>query len=291
MFSLLNRAIADIRYALEIPISLGDESDLNLYNSLANVYFDLLRVEAAEGASKERLDELRALGSEATQRAYLDSSPFVIETYVKDLLHRAEAGFERRTEFIVEALGVLFGPGERESSVRVPVLGTLADRALSLLFAAEVDTRPSAVAGPVGALCEAWRALARARDDCGSFSLDLVTPSMATEALAALERPEVGGNMLVLRLRFDLLAVARPFAFGEQVEVMEQLQATLNRLPAQSRLEDAILLYQVERAQEGDRVFRELRKLWKETKRSYMSQSDCDGYGPATRVSCRWFTP
>ena len=71
--------------------------------------------------------------------------------------------------------------------------------------------------------------------------------------------------MQVIRLTYDLTCAQEPFAFDKQLELLEQLVATDYRLPAQLRLEYAILLFQNGRPQEGDRIFRELRRLWKES--------------------------
>ncbi len=71
---LLRQAIEDIRYALEfIEYTPASESNLNLYNSLANAYFDLAQAEAAVGATQQRLIELRNLGNDATRRAYAEN--------------------------------------------------------------------------------------------------------------------------------------------------------------------------------------------------------------------------
>ena len=52
---LLKKAIEDIDYALKsIQYTEGSDSDLNLYNSLANAYLDLAEVEVSIGASLEQ---------------------------------------------------------------------------------------------------------------------------------------------------------------------------------------------------------------------------------------------
>src|SRR6185312_4000063 len=69
--ALLERAIKDIRYALEnIPATSASESDLNLYNSLSHAYQDLAEEELSGGAKIEHIAQLRTLAHEATQQAY-----------------------------------------------------------------------------------------------------------------------------------------------------------------------------------------------------------------------------
>ncbi len=70
--------------------------------------------------------------------------------------------------------------------------------------------------------------------------------------------------MQVLRLRYDLGALCFPNDFKQQLELVEQLQATNYRITPQLRLEYAILLFQNGRPLEGEKVFRFLRQLWKE---------------------------
>jgi hypothetical protein len=58
--ALLERAVRDIRYALEnIPTTPNGETDINLYNSLAHAYQDLAEEEISRGATAERVAELR----------------------------------------------------------------------------------------------------------------------------------------------------------------------------------------------------------------------------------------
>ena len=71
---LLERAVADIRYALEnIPATADGETDLNLYNSLAHAYQDLLEEEAARGAGTERIAEAESAGH--TTRRFVRFAP------------------------------------------------------------------------------------------------------------------------------------------------------------------------------------------------------------------------
>jgi len=266
---LLSKAIDDINYALTmIDYTPGSESNLNLYNSLANAYLDLAAVETVRGASRERIAELRRLANEATRRAYEESpsNSFVLETYVKNLLHQAEETPARAVELCVEALGVVLAATEsREGQYRLAQLGSLAEAALKVLFKHAPSGEARATKNAVDVLVQAWTILAAAGAGSLEGGLSGVPTERINEALSCLDQPEGKGNMQVLRLRFTLLTLSRPTGFQDQLQVLQQLRTTDPRLAPQLRLEYAILLFQVGRAAEGDREFRDLRQLWKET--------------------------
>jgi hypothetical protein len=135
---LLERAVGDIRYALEnIPATPGGEPDLNLYNSLALAYHDLEEEEIERGAGSERVTQLRSLAHEATQRAYRANpdNSFVIETYARSLLSDARAFPDRRAENALEVLNIVYAAIERDrSGQRRFNLDKLADTAMNLLL-------------------------------------------------------------------------------------------------------------------------------------------------------------
>ncbi len=144
--TLLERAVADIRYALEnIPAARGGESDLNLYNSLAHAYQDLVEEEIARGAEPERVNELRLQAHSATLSAYRadPDSSYVIETYARSLISDANAFPERRAENAVEVLNIIYAAMERDrAGQRRFNLGKLADTAVDMLLdiASQEDT-------------------------------------------------------------------------------------------------------------------------------------------------------
>lgn len=268
--ALLEKAIEDITYALTfIEYTASSESNLNLYNSLANAYFDLADAEAAAGASRQRLVELRELANDATRKAYSESptNSFVIETYVKNVLQAARDSPEQTIEYCIQALGILFSAlSSNEAAYRASRLGNLADRALELLFRQSPPQTP--VAEPTQALdvlVQAWTVLAEGSDSWSGMSLSDVPKENAERALGLLGHPAGRGNMQVMRLRLDLTCLVQPFAFKQQLEFVEQLQATDYRMTPQLRLEYAILLFQNGRALEGDKIFRSLRQLWRDS--------------------------
>ena len=265
--ALLKDAIEDINYVLtSIEYTPGSESNLNLFNSLANAYLDLADAESVARAPLERIIELRRLANDATRKAYAEdpTSSFVIETYVKNLL---EDSSEQAVERCIEALGILFAALiSNERAYRKSQLGNLADRALEILFkqapVAAQDIEPTR---PIDVLIKAWKMLAEGGNYGSGMALSGVPEANRARALDVLAHPSGRGNMQVIRLSYDLTCVGHPHAFKQQLEFVEQLQATDYRMSPQLRLEYAILLFLEGRAVEGDKIFRTLRQVWRES--------------------------
>lgn len=268
--ALLNRAIEDINYALSsIDYTPGSESNLNLYNSLANAYLDLADIEQARDAPRQQIDDLRRRANDATRRAYEESptNSYVIETYVKNLLGNARSSLGSAVECCVEALGILFSAiSANEGAYRKAQLGDLADKALEILFKqapkAAKDIEP---ASPIEVLTNAWILLAEGVDHHSGTALADIPQQNRVRALDALGHRTGQGNMQVIRLSYELTGATYPYDFRRQLEYLEQLQSTDYRATPQMRLEYGILLYQNNRPTEGDKVFRALRRLWKES--------------------------
>ena len=264
---LLSDAIEDIKYALEfIDYTPGSDSNLNLYNSLANAYLDLADLEAVIGTSRERIIELRRLANEATRKAYAEdpSNSFVIETYVKNLLDNTS---DDVVEHCIEALGILFATlVENEGSYRKSQLWILANRALEILFK-QVPTNIKTIepATALDVLIHAWMLLVDDSDHDSVMDLSGVPAESQLLALDALAHPAGQGNVQVIRLRYDLTCIVHPSEFGLQLELVEQLDATNSKMTSQLQLEYVILLFLKSRAVEGDKVFRALRRLWQKT--------------------------
>jgi hypothetical protein len=266
---LIGEAIEDLNYALlHIDFTPGAETNLNLLNSLAHAYFDLAEVEAASGAPRERILEIRRLANEATRRAY-DESPtnsFVIETYVKNLLHEARESPAQAVETCIEILGIISSAlTSKDSAYRESQLSTLADQALNILLQqTSPDLNRRQPRTPIDVLVLAWQALAENGGSPG-ISLADVPDANRAKALEVLAHDAGKGSTQVITLRYNLLCISHPFAFKQQLELVEQLQATNHKVAPQLRLEYAILLFQNGRAQEGDKTFRGLRHLWRES--------------------------
>jgi hypothetical protein len=268
--ALLNQAIEDINFALSsIEYTPGSESNLNLYNSLANAYLNLARVESTRGSPRERVTELQRLAKEATRRAYEESptNSYVVETYVKNLLGNAREFPGAAVEYCIEALGVLFSAiSSKAAAYRRTQLAELADQAVELLMKqAPVNARNAEPASATDVLVKAWLSLAEGVNYRSGIALSEIPEPSRTRALDVLNHPAGRGNMQVIRLSYDLACIGHPYAFRQQLELAEQLQATDYRMTPQLRLEYAMLLFQSSRAAEGDRIFRALRRLWRES--------------------------
>jgi tetratricopeptide (TPR) repeat protein len=266
---LLLAAIRDLIYAFtQIPFTPGTESNLNLLNSLARAYFDLADLADKMGKGRDAVRKIQALANEATKSAYQESptNPFVIERYVRNLLRSARDNPERTLEYCVDILGIVFSAlSSNDPEYRTPQLNNLAEQAFQLLL----QQAPTGAASrdpqnAVEVLVDAWRALAE-NDQLRSGSLAGIPEGSRERALKILGHPVAAGNVQALRLRYNLIAVGKPFAFTEQIKLLDQLDARRASTPPQLRLEYGILLFQTGRYLEGDKVFKELRKLWKES--------------------------
>ena len=267
---LLKLAAEDISYALHsIEEKPNDEPDAYLYNSLANAYFDLARVRAGQAAPSEELAELRKLASDATRHAYEQSpsSPYVIETHVKSLIASAEEASETAPGYCIEALEIVYAAiRDDRNELRRRALASLADRALAVLMQASTGShRQDKPGSPVGVLVSAWIALAAPTGGHAPDSLDEVPEAVLTEVLRTLDNPVAAGNAQVTRLRYQVLVAVTPLAFEPQLQALDLLIGLDYRLTPQFKLEYALLLFQQMRTDEGERQFKELRVLWRET--------------------------
>lgn len=272
---LLERAVIDVRYAIEfIKFAPGAETDLNLYNSLARCYLDLASAERDLGADQERIDELRRLARDATASAYaLDpANPYVVETYVSDLLQEAQIDKERSAENCVRALGVLFeslANGRYEE--RRKQLSALASESLRLLLQSSVAmvqlrSKSANLSTAVDVLVGAWLALygdgPTALDE---LSIEQVDVEKRRAALRILSHSAGAGSPQVVSLRYQLYALEHPYDYAKQMELLSTLDGLSAHMSPQMQLELAVLQYQLGRNAEGENLFRGLRRLWKRT--------------------------
>jgi hypothetical protein len=268
--ALLKRAIEDIEYALQsIEAGVGDEPDINLYNSLANAYFDLARIRADQGAGNDELRELRQLASDATRHAYDEnpSNPYVIETHVKSLLASSEEDPATAPSYCIEALEIVYGAIRNDrNELRRHALASLADRAVRILLQASAGDRSRREPDDaIEVLVSAWITLAKSLGGHAPAALDELPKKVLGETLTVLEHPAGAGNAQVAKLRYQVLVAAEPLNFELQLDALEILVSTDYRLTPQLRLEYALLLFQQMRTEEGNQEFRALRALWRET--------------------------
>jgi hypothetical protein len=263
--ALLQRAVSDIRYAIEdIPATRDGESDLNLFNSLSHAYQDLAEEEIVVGAKIQRIAELRLLAHEATQRAYrLDpDNSFVTETYARSLISDAVANPEMATQNAVEALNVVYAAMARDvSGQRHSNLGRLADAAIDLIL----ENAPSDIGemepnneidGLVQAICALVKGVNRFE---GMLLSDFPEPNRI-RAEELLSSTLLQGNPQAVRLRYALRCLNAPHDFAGQLELLQSLQLGSTIFSPQMRLELALLLHQCDRHHEAERMFRNLRQ-------------------------------
>ena len=268
--SLLERAIVDISFALQsIDYSTSDEPDINLYNSLANAYFDLARIRAAQEAPTAELADLRRRASEATRKAFEQnpSSPYVIETHVKNLIASAEEFKDNASSLCVEALDIIYSAIQHDrNELRRYALATLADRVMSVLMSSEIQLRDGVLpATPTDLLVRAWVGLVVPPDRQAPSSLENVPTIQIEKVLEELSSSIGDGNPQVLQLRYQLTVAAHPFNFEQQLRILDTLNDTGFRIAPQLRLEYALLKFQAKRAEEANRDFKALRVLWRES--------------------------
>ena len=266
--SLLHRAVDDIQYAIQsIERMPGDEPNLNLFNSLANAYLNLADVKTKISAPREEIKRLRDSANDATHSAYRENptSPFVVETHIRNLISIARSEPDQAVSSCLEALQTTYEALRGDNSLlRTPQLARLAQQTVDFLFTQRAwkdhDGEPRTA---IDVLLLTWGILCRVDASQIGEHLSELPIETADEALAVLEHPAGRGDIQVLRLRYGILSAARAFEFRLRVELLEALQATDVGLSPQLRLEYALLLYQVGRAVEGDERFRDLRRLWR----------------------------
>ena len=87
-------------------------------------------------------------------------------------------------------------------------------------------------------------------------------PDKQEKALKILTHPSGKGNMQILHLQYDLTCNCHPYDYKKQLEFLEPLRLSEYWMSPQLKLEYAILLFQTGRANEGDKAFQSLRRLW-----------------------------
>lgn len=262
---LLKRAVDDLEAALRLNPNAGGESDINLCNSLAHALHDL-----AEAQAEARLDEAlvqatRAAAQNATHRAYSlnPDNSFVVETYGRALLAQGAADKALAADRSLEVLALVYGLMDRPGSQpRRNALGRLAERAFSLLMknGGESSADPET---EVGAIAIALAKLGAGVGRLQGVSLADIPARNRASAEAALADPILSGNVQAVKLRYLLLSIEQPLDFSVQLELLQSLDGSGPAFTPQMQLEMALLMFQQDRAHEGDSQFRRLRSLWR----------------------------
>jgi hypothetical protein len=264
--ALLQRAVEDIRFALDmIPRTEGAESDLNLYNSLARAYQDLHDEATATGAASDELDRLRALAQDATRRAFQlnPDSPFVVETYARSLLGEAKTNPEKAAENAIEALNLVYLEMERDRSTqRRFELSRLAEGAIETLLAAG-GTQQNSANPEIAIIVAAVDALTRDVHDLGGVGLSDFPVENRLAAAEILSNSDVQLNLQAVRMLYALKCLNTPRAFADQLSLLEALSSGGYPVSPQQRLELAVLMHQRGRYEDAERLFKQLRPLWR----------------------------
>jgi tetratricopeptide (TPR) repeat protein len=265
---MLTKAVAEVTFALEkIDPNADDEGDLNLLNTLALLYQDLATLQRIAFNDKDLLAHYLAKSDEVTKRALKENpnNSYVLETAAKNLLrqHFDPEDQTGKLEAAAEALSYVFQASNLESAVtRRMSLGQLADEALDCLRAPTAEAvvdRLCGLGSAYGFIAKAWRSLPQARES----TVGLLEHIGKDEAKTALEilRQAPERDWLLVRLQYDLEAIASPFDFGRQLSLLDELANTAGyRLSMQQRLERAVLLHFQGRHKAGGDEFSKVRR-------------------------------
>ena len=265
---LLIKAVAEVTFALEkIDPSAEDESDLNLLNTLALLYQDLAALQRVAFDDKKLLAHYLAKSDEVTKRALKENpnNSYVLETAAKNLLrqHFDPEDQSGKVEAAAEALSYVFQASNLEAAAtRRMSLGQLADEALECLrapTAAAVVDRLCGLGSAYGFIAKAWRSLPQSREGSDGL-LEHISQDEAKTALEIL-RAAPDREWLLVRLQYDLEAIATPSNFGRQLALLDELADTVGyRLSMQQRLERAVLLHLQGRHKAGGEEFSKVRR-------------------------------
>ena len=267
---LLHKAIKQIEFALNnIDQVNSNESNLNLYNSLALAYQDLASLELSDGGVSDLVRSLWAKANEAILSALKENptNPYVLETSAKNLLQQGKLDASENVNAASQALGYIFQATNLENSIaRQRQLGKLATEALSLLRnhnSADEISRMKARKEAMGYLASAWLELMKDDQTITKASASEYPEDRVRAALEVLQ--EASRHWLVIQLQYELTSIIYPYNFILQLDLLDELESMKTyRLPLQQRLERAILLHMVGRHSDANNAFRDLRRDIKE---------------------------
>lgn len=262
---LLSRAADDLAAALGLDGSTGGEADINLYNSLAHALHDLADARLEAGCDDSLVQSTRKAAQEATRQAYAlnPDNSFVVETYGRAILAQGAAEPALAVDRALEVLALVYGLMDRPGSEpRRNALGRLAERAFILLMnrggTDKLDPETE-----IGTIAIALAKLGAGVTRLQGASLEELPETNRLSAAAVLAEPILGGNVQAVKLRYLLLCIDQPYDFTLQTELLQSLIGSGPAFTPQMQLEMALLMFQLDRAHEGDIQFRQLRSLWR----------------------------
>lgn len=268
----LKLSIEHLNFALSrISPSPDDESDLNLYNSLARACLDLADVEREAGASDTEVRRLSELAADAARRAYNEApqNSYVLETFASDLLQQGRLYDEKAVPNACEALLHIFQALRLETApLRQQQLSYLVEEAIDLLrrnSATQQIDKMYSVKNAVGYIARAWLLLA-GDDGTGDVpDISSIPRERLSQALKVLdETPAESRTWITLNLRYQIISSLDPHNFKEQLAILDDLEVARFRLSLQQQLERALLLHQRGRHNEANESFRALRQELRE---------------------------
>lgn len=262
----LKLAVTQLEYAiLRIDETHDDESNLNLYNSLALTYQDLAALESNEGGSADQIADLLFKANDATLSALKESpnNPYVLETAAKNLIQQGSIDDSVKVSCAAESLGYVFQAARLEnSSTRQYKLAKLASQALSLLRNTDAGPeieRMIAAENPMGFLAAAWLKLTKEVNEVTASLVEQVSEEAARAALEILS--EAPRHWLIVRLQYDIVSILEPRQFERQLRLLDELDGiAAYRMSLQLRLNQAILLHLVGRHSDANSRFKGLRR-------------------------------
>jgi hypothetical protein len=263
----LERAIKQLEFALySLESSRGDESNLNLFNSLSLAYQNLADLEIQLGGEVEYISDLRKKAKRAAQEAFREdpTNSYVLETVAKNLIQEGRDYTGQAITSSSEALGYIFqAAGLDQAELRQNPLTRLANEALKLLRTHATEEQIGLICDggdPYGCLARTWLTLAKGIELFESYRFEDLPKANLQAGLAVLSEFSKKTNWMILRFRYDLVTVVGPMDFEEQVRILDELSGTPYRFPLQLKLEYAILLYQQGRSREANQKFYDLRR-------------------------------
>ena len=264
---LLRTAVSDLEAALRLPAQQGEETDINLFNSLAHACHDLADAEAAAGSSETIISDARNAAHEATRKAFAlnPDNSFVVETYARNLLSQTRANGASPIGIALEVLNLVYAQMARPASdSRRNALGRLAEQAFGLLLEySRFATTTYDTSNESGAMAAALAELGKEVEDLRGKELRDYPKGNRLAAAQMLATPVLSGNVQAVKLRYLLSTIDNPLDFETQVELLQALEGGGPAFTPQMRLELATLLFQKDRFHEGDQLFRRLRGLWR----------------------------
>ena len=262
----LQKAIKQLEFALTSLVnSHDDETNLNIYNSLALAYQDLAELELSQGGITDLVKSLRKKAAEATLNALRENpnSSFVLETAAKDLLQKGQLDAEDAINSSSQALSYIFQATALESSqARQYQLNKLATKALGFLRGSGADEQIKAMIkgqNPLGFLAKAWLELTDGLSEISALAISEFPTKSKELALDTLK--DSPRHWILIRIEYDLhFLCLNPQNFEAQLHLLDELDSIgTYRMSLQLSFERTLLLFMVGRIYDGNNSFYSLR--------------------------------